>query len=57
MNKFSKTVADRVELDELSDLEAVDKLIDVNGLDLIEAGCAAGNAARGLADMLGLRHD
>jgi len=40
----------RTDLGELTDLDAVDRLVTVEGLDLIEVGCAGGNAARGLAD-------
>lgn len=50
MNKISKTDGARIELGDLADMEAVDKLVDVKGLHLIEAGCAGGNAARDLAE-------
>jgi ubiquinone/menaquinone biosynthesis C-methylase UbiE len=40
----------RTDLGELTDLGAVDRLVSVRGLDLIEVGCAGGDAARGLAD-------
>lgn len=50
MNKISTRESGRNELGEMSDLEAVDKLVDVKNLSLIEAGCAGGNAARELAE-------
>lgn len=50
MNKISKSDGTRIDLGELGDLETVDKLVDVKGLDLIDAGCAAGTAARALAE-------
>ena len=50
MNKVSDIDNTRIELGEMSDLEAVDKLVDVKDLDLVDAGCAAGDAARGLAE-------
>lgn len=40
----------RNDLGELNDLEAVDRLISVDGLNLIDAGCAGGDTARALAD-------
>lgn len=40
----------RTDLGELTDLDAVDRLVSVRGLDLVEVGCAGGDAARGLAD-------
>lgn len=40
----------RTDLGELTDLDAVDRLVNVRGLDLVEVGCAGGDAARGLAD-------
>ena len=40
----------RTELGELSDLQAVERLVEIDGLSLIEAGCGAGDAARGLAE-------
>ncbi len=50
MNRIAETENTRIELGELSDLDVVDKLVDVSGLDLVDAGCAAGDAARGLAE-------
>ncbi len=51
----------RTDLGELTDLGAVDRLVEVNGLDLIEVGCAGGAAARGLAErgatVLGIEPD
>ena len=40
----------RTDLGELTDLDAVDRLVSVRGLDLIEVGCAGGDMARSLAD-------
>lgn len=40
----------RIELGELSDLDALEKIVPISGLKLIEAGCAAGDAARVLAE-------
>lgn len=42
-------VQERTELGDLSDLEVVDKLFDLDGLDLVDAGCAGGDAARHMA--------
>lgn len=50
MNGITGSGDTRNDLGELGDLETVDKLIDVRGLDLVDAGCAAGDAARGLAE-------
>jgi SAM-dependent methyltransferase len=51
----------RIDLGELGDLEAVDQLIDVHGLNLIDAGCAGGKASLGLvergATVLGVEPD
>jgi SAM-dependent methyltransferase len=51
----------RTDLGTLSDLEAVDKLLPVAGLSLVEVGCAAGDTARALAGrgatVLGLEPD
>ncbi len=40
----------RTELGELSDLEALARVVQIAGLSLVEAGCAAGDTARGLAE-------
>ena len=40
----------RMDLGELGDLDALEKVAPIAGLKLIEAGCAAGDAARGLAE-------
>ena len=40
----------RTALGELGDLEALQQVVEVAGLSLIEAGCAAGDTARGLAE-------
>ena len=40
----------RTDLGELSDLDAVERLLDVQNLDLVEVGCAGGDTARGLAE-------
>jgi len=40
----------RTELGELSDLDALQRVVDVAGLSLIEAGCGAGDTARALAE-------
>jgi len=41
----------RKELGELNDLEALAVIVDIAGLNLIEAGCAAGDTARALAEV------
>ncbi len=38
-----------VNLGEMTDLEVLDGMIDVNGMSLIDMGCAGGNLARALA--------
>ncbi len=38
------------DLGDLSDLQSVDRLLDVQGLSLIEVGCGSGDTARGLAE-------
>jgi len=40
----------RTDLGELSDLDAVDRLLSVRNLNLVEVGCAGGDTARGLAE-------
>jgi len=40
----------RTDLGELSDLDAVDRLLNVRNLNLVEVGCAGGDTARGLAE-------
>lgn len=40
----------RTDLGELSDLDAVGRLLDVQNLDLIEVGCGGGDTACGLAE-------
>ena len=40
----------RTDLGELGDLDALQRVVNVAGLSLIEAGCAAGDTARGLAE-------
>ena len=40
----------RTELGELGDLDALTRLVAIAGLNLIEAGCGAGDTARGLAE-------
>ena len=40
----------RTALGELGDLEALQQVVEVTGLSLIEAGCAAGDTARRLAE-------
>ena len=40
----------RTDLGELTDLGAVDRLVTVKGLDLIEVGCAGDDMARRLAE-------
>ena len=47
--KIISDAIDRIKLGELNDIEAAEKLVSVNGLEVIEAGCAGGAAARGLA--------
>ncbi|MDA0229975.1 MAG: class I SAM-dependent methyltransferase [Proteobacteria bacterium] len=41
----------RTELGDLSDLEALQRVVNISGLSLIEAGCAAGDTARRLAEL------
>ena len=38
------------ELGELGDLDALTRIVEIAGLNLIEAGCGAGDTARGLAE-------
>ncbi len=40
----------RTDLGEMNDLDVLDRLVSVRGLDLVEVGCAGGNIARSLAD-------
>ena len=40
----------RTELGELGDLDALTRIVEIAGLNLIEAGCGAGDTARGLAE-------
>jgi len=40
----------RIDLGELGDLDALEKIVPIAGLKLVEAGCAAGDAARSLAE-------
>ena len=40
----------RTDLGELTDVEAISKIVDVNGLDLLDVGCGSGNVARLLAN-------
>lgn len=51
----------RTDLGEITDLDAVDRLVSVRDLDLIEVGCAGGDMARSLADrgatVLGIEPD
>jgi ubiquinone/menaquinone biosynthesis C-methylase UbiE len=51
----------RTDFGELTDLDAVDRLVSARGLDLIEVGCAGGDMARHLADrgatVLGIEPD
>ncbi len=49
MGAATMATTTRNNLGELSDLEAVDKLVNVRGLSLIEVGCAAGTTAHELA--------
>lgn len=52
---------DRTDLGELTDLQAVTRLVDVNRLRLVDVGCGAGHIARSLAelgaDVLGIEPD
>ena len=41
----------RTELGDLSDLAALQRVVNISGLSLIEAGCAAGDTARSLAEL------
>ncbi len=42
---------DRIDLGELTDIQAVTHLMDVNGLRLVDVGCGAGHISRALAEM------
>ena len=42
---------DRIDLGELTDIQAVTHLMDVNGLSLVDVGCGAGHISRALAEM------
>ncbi len=42
-------LADRIDLGDMNDLQMVDKLLNLDGLTLIDAGCANGDTARELA--------
>lgn len=61
MNRTANSGDARIDLGEMGDLEAVDQLIDVRGLNLIDAGCAGGKASLGLvergATVLGVEPD
>lgn len=41
----------RIDLGELTDIEAISRLLSVAGLHLIDAGCGAGHLSRALAEM------
>jgi ubiquinone/menaquinone biosynthesis C-methylase UbiE len=41
----------RVDLGELTDIQALGRLVDVDGLSLIDVGCGAGHLARCLAEL------
>ncbi len=61
MSRSPAVEGSRTELGDLGDLEAVDALINVNDIELIDVGCGSGDAARGLADrgakVLGMEPD
>lgn len=40
----------RIKLGELNDLQTVDKLLDLSGLNLVDAGCGGGDTARQMAE-------
>ncbi|MGI9643139.1 MAG: class I SAM-dependent methyltransferase [Acidimicrobiia bacterium] len=40
----------RTDLGDLTDVEAVSKIVDVDGLDLLDVGCGSGTVARLIAD-------
>lgn len=42
---------DRTNLGDMTDLEAVAQLVPVDGLQLVDVGCGAGDTTRGLAEL------